>query len=122
MTLTDAVLELQKLPGPFKRSLQAAMRSIHLRTQTHIGGKLDGNNSFKLIKERRVLLEALCRHDLFDADGNHGSPRAEWTTKWFEEQIASLSDFVAVRNLHQQCFSTSCRQRTAWPVVALPAT
>ena len=79
--------QLQQLPGPFKRSLQAAMRSIHLCTQTHIGGKLDGNNSLKLIKERRVLLQALCRHDLFDADGNHGSPRAEFTTKWIEEQM-----------------------------------
>jgi hypothetical protein len=79
--------ELQELPGPFRRSLQAAMRSIHLRTQTHIGGKLDGNNSLKLIKERRVLLEALCRHDLFDVHGNHGSPRAEFTTRWFDEQM-----------------------------------
>ena len=79
--------ELDESAGPFMRALNSAVQKLHVKREPKYGGALTGNNAKLVIDNHKVLLESLCRSDIFDRNGQP-VPRM-WSTRWLSDQIAT---------------------------------
>ena len=79
--------ELDESDGPFMRALTSALQKLHVKRESRYGGALTGNNAKLVIDNHKVLLESLCRSDIFDRNGQP-VPRM-WSSRWLSDQMAT---------------------------------
>jgi len=79
--------ELDKSDGPFMRAFKSALQKLHVKREARYGGALTGNNAKLVIDNHKVLLESLCRSDIFDRNGQP-VPRM-WSSRWLSDQMAT---------------------------------
>ena len=100
--------ELQESEGPFMRALNSALQKLHVKREAKYGGALTGNNAKLVIDNRKVLLESLCRSDIFD---RNGQPVARmWSSKWLNNQMATWNQVCPSFTVVRFCDSVRCTQ------------
>ena len=77
--------ELHTSEGPFMRALNTALRKLVVKREAKYGGALTGNNAKLVIDNHKLLLESLCRNDIFDRDGQ--LVKRMWSEKWLLDQM-----------------------------------